>query len=278
MTAAADLLAIGWEPELRGILIVIIAVGRAVRQHLPDPRHQPRRPPRLPRRPHRPRRLDVADGHHLDDLRHRPQGPRAVVGGRSPVAPCCRTPTRCTRPASSTRRLDVPGGCRAERDGRRSSPPSSRTRAGSPLGEAEPGFGQAAAAAATFLEETGAFAAGEFQAVNVFDTGGERYPKISDVARLPRLLPQAALRRRRGRPARADPHRARPGAGRRRDRHDPPAPVRVHGPRPRRPPPAGVRADDRRRPHLPDPVLAPAPPRPRPDRPTAASCPSLPVD
>lgn len=49
-----------------------------------------------------------------------------------------------------------------------------------PLGEEEPGFGQASAAAATYLEETGAFAAGEFKAVNVFDTGGERYPMIGD--------------------------------------------------------------------------------------------------
>ena len=47
-----------------------------------------------------------------------------------------------------------------------------------PLAEDEPGFGQASAAAGTFLEETGAFAAGEFKAVNVFDIGGERFPKI----------------------------------------------------------------------------------------------------
>ena len=40
-------------------------------------------PARLPRRPHRPRRLDGADGDHLDDLRHRAEGPRAVVGGRA---------------------------------------------------------------------------------------------------------------------------------------------------------------------------------------------------
>ena len=46
------------------------------------------------------------------------------------------------------------------------------------LSEEDPGFGQASAAAAEFLEETGAFAAGEFQTVNVFDTGGERFPKI----------------------------------------------------------------------------------------------------
>ena len=44
------------------------------------------------------------------------------------------------------------------------------------IGEEEPSFGQAASAAGVFLEETGAFAAGEFQAVNVFDIGGARFP------------------------------------------------------------------------------------------------------
>jgi hypothetical protein len=48
------------------------------------------------------------------------------------------------------------------------------------LSEDAPAFGQAAAAAGEFLEEAGAFAAGEFQAVRVFDTGGERYPMIGD--------------------------------------------------------------------------------------------------
>jgi hypothetical protein len=48
------------------------------------------------------------------------------------------------------------------------------------LSEDDPAFGQAAAAAGEFLEETGAFAAGEFQAERVFDTGGERYPMIGD--------------------------------------------------------------------------------------------------
>ena len=77
--------------------------------------------------------------------------------------------------------------------------------------EEEPSFGQAVSAAGVFLEETGAFAAGEFQAVNVFDTGGDRFPKIGEL-RLPRLLARAALRRRRGRRPRADAHRARSGA------------------------------------------------------------------
>ncbi len=47
-----------------------------------------------------------------------------------------------------------------------------------PLEESDPGFGQASAAAAELLEETDTFAAGEFRAENVFDTGGDRYPMI----------------------------------------------------------------------------------------------------
>ena len=43
------LLAIGWQPELRGILITIIAVIDVLRQLLLPPQHQPRGAPRLPR-------------------------------------------------------------------------------------------------------------------------------------------------------------------------------------------------------------------------------------
>ncbi len=49
-----------------------------------------------------------------------------------------------------------------------------------PLAEDDPAFGQAAASAGVFLEETGAFAAGEFQTVAVYDKGGDRWPKIND--------------------------------------------------------------------------------------------------
>jgi hypothetical protein len=48
------------------------------------------------------------------------------------------------------------------------------------LSEDDPAFSQASAAAGEFLEETGAFAAGEFQAQRVFEVGGERYPMIGD--------------------------------------------------------------------------------------------------
>jgi hypothetical protein len=43
-------------------------------------------------------------------------------------------------------------------------------------------FGQAASAAEGFLIESGAFAGGDYQVVNVFDIGGERYPRFADGA------------------------------------------------------------------------------------------------
>jgi hypothetical protein len=48
------------------------------------------------------------------------------------------------------------------------------------LDPASPAFGQSQAAATEILIEEDAFAAGEFEVVRVFDTGGERYPKIND--------------------------------------------------------------------------------------------------
>jgi hypothetical protein len=45
---------------------------------------------------------------------------------------------------------------------------------------ASPSAGQAGASAGEFLEETGAFEAGDFQVTRVFDTGGDRYPMIGD--------------------------------------------------------------------------------------------------
>lgn len=48
------------------------------------------------------------------------------------------------------------------------------------LDKASPAFGQAQAAATELLIEEGAFTAGQFEIVEVFDTGGERYPKIND--------------------------------------------------------------------------------------------------
>jgi hypothetical protein len=48
------------------------------------------------------------------------------------------------------------------------------------LDPAEPAFGQSQSAASEILIEEEAFEAGQFEIVRVFDTGGERYPKIND--------------------------------------------------------------------------------------------------
>ena len=55
-----------------------------------------------------------------------------------------------------------------------------RTEGWVPLAESEPSFGQAGSSAGELLVETETFATGEFQVVSVFDTGGERYPKVGD--------------------------------------------------------------------------------------------------
>ena len=206
----SSLLAIGWEPELRGLLIVIIAVvtlcgsvylilGTNLGARLgflvtftglagwlalmgiiwmiygiglkgPEPSWEAI-----------PGRTVLQDTDALY---------RAGVfdrGSRSPRAP--RSPSR---PSSLPTHFEAEGWV--------------------PLEESDPGFGQASAAAAELLEETDTFAAGEFRAVNVFDTGGERYPMIGSFDLLA-FWHQPALRRRRGRPARGDAYRARPSAG-----------------------------------------------------------------
>jgi hypothetical protein len=48
------------------------------------------------------------------------------------------------------------------------------------LAESEPSFGQAGSSAGELLVETETFGTGEFQVVRVFDTGGERFPKINE--------------------------------------------------------------------------------------------------
>jgi hypothetical protein len=48
------------------------------------------------------------------------------------------------------------------------------------LDPASPAFGQAAASASVFLEEEGAYAAGEYTVTDIYDIGGDRFPKIND--------------------------------------------------------------------------------------------------
>lgn len=46
--------------------------------------------------------------------------------------------------------------------------------------ESDPSFGQASTVAGDLLEETGAFEAGQFQVTGLYEIGGERYPKINE--------------------------------------------------------------------------------------------------
>jgi hypothetical protein len=46
------------------------------------------------------------------------------------------------------------------------------------LDPASPAFGQAQATASTFPEEEGAFAAGAYEIVDIYDIGGDRYPRV----------------------------------------------------------------------------------------------------
>lgn len=48
------------------------------------------------------------------------------------------------------------------------------------LDQASPAFGQAQASASELLIESGAFSDGQFTIVEIFDVGGDRYPKIND--------------------------------------------------------------------------------------------------
>ena len=48
------------------------------------------------------------------------------------------------------------------------------------LAESEPSFGQAGSSAGELLVETETFATGEFEVVSVYDTGGERSPKLGE--------------------------------------------------------------------------------------------------
>ena len=144
MTLPSTVLAIGWEPELRGILIVIIAVVTLCGSVY------------LVLATNLGARLGflvalaglagwmVLMGIIWMIYGIGLQGPGAVVGGRARAAPCCRTPARCSRPACSTQPVDVP----EDADVRRGRPTLvadavRSPRAGTPLDEEEPSFGQA---------------------------------------------------------------------------------------------------------------------------------------
>ena len=190
------------------------------------------------------RRLDVPHGRHLVDLRHRPARPGPVVeaGGRVRRAAGCRCARRCRRARSQrgrSRRMPTPNeSAEIVRD-------TFLAQGWEELDKAAPAFGQAQSAATEILIEEEAFAAGEFEVVDVFDNGGERYPKFDDALDFLAFwhTPHYSSSRR-PRSSRCGPSPVeRPSAPR--DRREPPARVRVHGPRPRRSPPAAGGAADR---------------------------------
>ena len=74
LMSLATILAFGWQPEIRGISVVVIAVAVLMGSVYLHPHHQPRRPARLPGRAGRPVRVADDDGDLLVGLRHRPQG------------------------------------------------------------------------------------------------------------------------------------------------------------------------------------------------------------
>ena len=98
------------------------------------------------------------------------------------------------------------------------------------LDTSSPEYGQVQAQASVFLEEEGAFAAGEFQITEVFDHGWRSLSEDQRIARLLRLLPRAALRARRGGADRAGAHGTGPCPGAADDRRQRATPVRLHGP------------------------------------------------
>ena len=89
----AALLAIGWEPELRGILITIIAVFVFMGSIYLILSTNLGRPPRLPRGLRRARRMAVPHGRDVVDVRQGPARTRRIVGPRQRAAPCLTTDT-----------------------------------------------------------------------------------------------------------------------------------------------------------------------------------------
>ena len=220
-TPPSPLLAIGWEPELRGILIVIIAVGVLWGSVY----------------------LVLATnlGARLGFLVAlaalvRLAGPSWASSGGSTASACRARPVvgggarphgaaGHAAPSYDVRRARRPGPTcptarrfseEAGRGGRHGFVDEGWEQLDSVVAGVRPG---AVRRPACSLEEVGAFAAGEFQVINVFDMGGERYPKLFGdsldflaffhephyvVVEVAPIVPHA--------------HRAGPGSGRRPDR------------------------------------------------------------
>ncbi len=91
------------------------------------------------------------------------------------------------------------------------------------------------AQAAVFLEEEGAFEAGQFEIVEVFDIGGDRYPKVNETLDFFAFFHEPHYVLAEAAPLVQVRDGAGPGSGAADDRRERAAPVRVHGARPRAP-------------------------------------------
>ena len=132
------------------------------------------------------------------------------------------------------------------------------------VADSAPEFGQAEASAGVFLEEEGAFGPGEFDVTAVYEVDPPHesaYPKLGPNGEFDQIAffhkPYYTL-------VEVAPYmplldRTRSCADRSRDRHVPPAPVRLHDPRPRFAPSAGRLHHDRVDDRVPGDVLPVAP-------------------
>ena len=258
----ATLLAINWEPELRGILTVIIAVAMLCgSMYLVLGTNLGARLGFLVALTGLAGWMALMGG-DLVDVRHRAQGPGADVGGRAGRT-VLQEPERAAP------------GRRARGAGRRSSKGRVPRERGDVVrqqleaegwddadGRPPRQFGQAGVGGERVPRRGGGVRG---RRVRGHRRVRQRRRALSEVrrrARLPRVLAQAALRRGRGRAVRTDAHRARPRAGAARDRRDPAAPVRLHDPQPRRGASAGGVHLHRLEHRVPRAVLAAPPPRP----------------
>ena len=174
-----SMLAIGWEPEIRGVLTVIIAVVVLCGSiYMIMATNMGARLAFLVVLAALVRLVD-AHGHHVVDLRHRPEGPRPDVGRGARARRCCRTRRPCTRAGVLDTLPDIPADATFPEEAELVAE-QLLLEGWEILDTSSAEFGQVQAQASVFLEEEGAFAAGEFEILEVFDIGGDRYPKVNE--------------------------------------------------------------------------------------------------
>ena len=169
----------------------------------------------LPRGAGRPRRLDVPHGHDLGRLRHRPAAARSRPGRPSRAHRAAGQRRAVQRPACSTSRIEIPADATSARGRPQLVDGAVRGRgvddASAPRSRAS---ARPSSAAGDVPRGDRAFAAGEFQAVNVFDIGGERLPDDRRVRPASRSGTSRTTSSSRSPPLEPTRDRGRPRAGR----------------------------------------------------------------